>query len=151
LGWVPPSPPRDYTASARQSREPEVTRKEGCCAVWLGYAGNVSAPAPHGDAAAVCPDLHSLAWQLVSAAADGRWTVFELGRELRRRHPAVARRDVRHAIWDCLNGGVIRLRAEADAAVGLQRRRLAAGHGLVDKARVCERFRLRAVQERAAA
>jgi hypothetical protein len=151
LGWVPPSPtPRLHrllTLVQRICGHP----KEGCPAVWLGYVGTVSATAPHGDAAARRPDLHSLAWELVSGAADGRWTIFDLGQELHRRHPVVARRDVRQAIWDCLNGGVIRLRVEPDGAVGLQRRRLAPGHGAIEKARVCERFRLRAVQERAAA
>jgi hypothetical protein len=106
-------------------------------------------PAPQPDTAA--SDLHALACGLVDAAPDGRWTVFELAQELRRRHPGLASRDARLAVWDCLNGGVIRLQVEAREGGGLRRRRLVPGHGLIEKARACERFRLRAAQERAAA
>jgi hypothetical protein len=76
--------------------------------------------------------------------------VFELAQELRRRYPGLASREARLGIWDCLNGGVIRLQVEPGEGGGLRRRRLVPGHGVIEKARVCERFRLRAGQERAA-
>jgi hypothetical protein len=84
-------------------------------------------------------DLHAHLYDLVAGRPPGHWMISQLTAEARRAHPQCGEREIRFAIWDCINGGALQLQREPQTGRSLPRLEL--GEEGLDRARACARFR----------
>jgi hypothetical protein len=91
-------------------------------------------------------DLHSTIYDEVNTQPPGHWRVAHLARALHEADPTITEREFRFLIWDCINGGSLRLRQRD----GHWEPYLEPASADLERARACTRFRHLVMEERTA-